>query len=446
MSTFKTASDLGTFVYQKLLVSKVKGEKPSENILKELFNVLFYASLSTEESDFVKVTVTLLSKEFRKSPSANSTYDEARFFPFIEPIVLTEKSLIKLSKAADPWSSSLAIDYNENNELYIYGMIDQALHFQSFLNYEREEKPNAPGIIQVMVEDVGVLNVIFDFEPIATLNKNELTRSYIDVFKYGPIASFVRNNTSHLKRFTEDLIKNGKYKEFKIADWEDTIETLYIQSICRILLKIKNYHHGGAIVITNDFINDFVLKYKLTYDRLQVAQENFLSSSILFDSVTMDLDRAEKSKKQFVPMEDYIDYAESVDEILEIDEELKGAVRFISSLSCVDGLVVLSYQLNVQNFGTVIEQKFPPDEVWVSTTARIGESIKAMDPKHLGTRHRSMFAYCNGNPDALGFVISQDGEIRAVMKVGEKVVVWEHIKVHQYLKSKKILPFPPAKS
>jgi DNA integrity scanning protein DisA with diadenylate cyclase activity len=69
-----------------------------------------------------------------------------------------------------------------------------------------------------------------------------------------------------------------------------------------------------------------------------------------------------------------------------------------------------------------------------------------MDPKHFGTRHRSLFAYCYANPDSLGFVISQDGEIRAVMKVGEELVIWEHIKVHQFLKSKKILPLSSSKT
>jgi len=144
-------------------------------------------------------------------------------------------------------------------------------------------------------------------------------------------------------------------------------------------------------------------------------------------------------------IEFYQDYADSMDQLQEADNELKGAVRFIASLSCVDGLVVLSKQLHVKSFGTVITRKELPDAVHVSLAAMPRTNLKPIDPKHFGTRHRSLFSYCHANPDSLGFVISQDGEIRAVMKLEENLVMWEHIKVHQFLKSKKMLPLPPSK-
>ncbi|QHS56546.1 hypothetical protein GWR56_13715 [Mucilaginibacter sp. 14171R-50] len=446
MSEVKTTIDLATFVYQKLQASKFKGKKPPETVLSSLFSILFYASLATEESDFIKVTVTLLTKEFKATASRQGSYDESQLFPFDEPIPFTEKNLIKLSKAADPWSSSLAVDYDDHDQLFIYGMIDQALHFQSFLNFEREEKPHTTGIIQTIIEDVGVLNVIFEFEPLATLNKSQLTRRYIDVFKQGPVADFMKKNTAELKKHVDRFIRSEKYAEFTLADWEELIEKLYVQSISRILLKIRNYRHGGAILITNDFIKGLAPKYSLNYDRLEIAKSNLLKTSILYDSVTGDLDVAESEAKKAVSMDDYLDYAESMDALQEAESELKGAVRFISSLSCVDGLVVLSYRLHVKSFGTVITEKELPESVQVSSTAVARANLKPMDPKHFGTRHRSLFAYCYANPGSLGFVISQDGEIRAVMKVGEELVMWEHIKVHQFLKSKKILPLSPAKS
>lgn len=447
MSDVKTSADLAGFVYQKLQASKFKGVKPPENVLLRLFNTLFYASLATEESEFIKVTVTLLTKEQASTPSSEEAYDVSQLFLFDEPIAFTEKNLIKLSKAADPWSSSLAADYDEHGELFIYGMIDQALHFQSFLNFEREEKPPTPGIIQTIIEDVGVLSVIFEFEPLATLNKSQLTKRYVDVFKLGPVAAFLKKNTDELKNQTDHFIRTEKYTEFSLADWEDSIEELYVQSISRILLKIRSYHHGGALLITENFLKNLTPKYALNYDRLETAITNLIKASMLYDSVTDELDRAESKEKKTVFMDDYLDYAESMESIQEGQNELKGAVRFIASLSCVDGLVVLSNQLHVKSFGTVINvnKKDLPEQVWVSTTASLRPSRKPIDPKHFGTRHRSMFAYCNINPNTLGFVISQDGEIRAIKKVGDELIMWEHIKVHQFLKSKKILPLPLTK-
>jgi len=47
-----------------------------------------------------------------------------------------------------------------------------------------------------------------------------------------------------------------------------------------------------------------------------------------------------------------------------------------------------------------------------------------------GTRHRSMFNYCAAHSGSVGFVVSQDGDIRAITKVGTKLVMWENIRLH----------------
>jgi hypothetical protein len=49
-----------------------------------------------------------------------------------------------------------------------------------------------------------------------------------------------------------------------------------------------------------------------------------------------------------------------------------------------------------------------------------------------------MFSYCWNNNGSLGFVISQDGDIRAITRVEDKLVIWENIKVQQFIKSEKI--------
>ena len=37
--------------------------------------------------------------------------------------------------------------------------------------------------------------------------------------------------------------------------------------------------------------------------------------------------------------------------------------------------------------------------------------------------------YCFAHPGSLGFVISQDGEIRAMTRVGAQLIIWENIEV-----------------
>ena len=58
------------------------------------------------------------------------------------------------------------------------------------------------------------------------------------------------------------------------------------------------------------------------------------------------------------------------------------------------------------------------------------KSLSRIDPYHYGTRHRSMMRYCMAHPGSVGFVISQDGEIRAITRVQQRLVMWENLEVH----------------
>jgi hypothetical protein len=42
-----------------------------------------------------------------------------------------------------------------------------------------------------------------------------------------------------------------------------------------------------------------------------------------------------------------------------------------------------------------------------------------------------MMRYCAQEPGSLGFVISEDGEVRAFTSVNSRLVMWENIKLHR---------------
>jgi hypothetical protein len=53
----------------------------------------------------------------------------------------------------------------------------------------------------------------------------------------------------------------------------------------------------------------------------------------------------------------------------------------------------------------------------------------AADPRAYGTRHRSMMRYCQAHPSAVGIVVSQDGDIRAMTTVKSELVMWEQLQL-----------------
>lgn len=184
--------DLASFVYKKLKGGKISYSLPNEEVLNTLFEILFYTSIKTEEGQFIKVTITLIDPDNPDtSPPQRIVADRWNYIHFKEKIDFTVKNLVKLSKAADPWSSSLAVYYDSNNKLSIWGMIDQSVHYQSFLNYETEEGPEQPGLFQTTITGLGSLVVIFDYELIATLKQDVLISRYIDVFSIGEISEML---------------------------------------------------------------------------------------------------------------------------------------------------------------------------------------------------------------------------------------------------------------
>lgn len=442
MAKHFTPNDLAAFVCAELQRSKIKEEKPTEAILKELFNTLYYTSLQTEEGQFVKVTVTLLDPESIHS-AEQLRYDQWNFFPFETKLEFNIKNLVKLSKAADPWSSSLSVYYSEDNKLFIYGMIDQTFHYQSYLNYEKDEKPMYPGIIQTMINGIGILNVMVDYHPIATLNQDSLVKLYPNVFEYGPVSEFIRKEASYSKELIEKKVGHLLNTD-DAAVYNEIIFEYMIQAISRILLKIKTYDHGGAILITKNTADDLIAKYQLKYNRIELAILHIMNS-ITDNDLLLDEIKSYKRKRVDIPAVLHDEYNHNQLDIEDSYNELIGAVRFVSALSCVDGLVVMSPHLNVCNFGTVISEKTLPSCVYLNRSSKISVNKIEIDPKHFGTRHQSMFAYCHKYPESLGFVVSQDGEIRAIKNVGGQVMMWENIKVYQFERSNKMPKLPPRR-
>jgi hypothetical protein len=233
----------------------------------------------------------------------------------------------------------------------------------------------------------------------------------------------------------------GTFPEDEVIDWNKHVEDSYKESLSRILLRIQNYQHGGAILISTNIGSDLKVKHAINYDRLfNAIIDNSIStiSNYYFNQEIHD--KYLESSKKNMPTALYLDESISDYDKIDTTDEIKGVLRFISSLSCVDGLILFKPELIVQGFGVVIELRDFPKYVYCSNTSKINESkLDPIESNHFGTRHRSMFSYCWNNPDSLGFVISQDGDIRAIKRFNDKLIMWENIKVLKYLRSHKLV-------
>jgi len=445
-----TILDLVEHTSKRFQRSKDNSISINKKILHEIFNTLFYTSLKTEEGQQIRVTIVYFDPNQVESKvnSETSVAHQWQVVPFSKPIPYTVSSLVKLSKAADVWSSSLAVYTNDDGSLEIWGMVDQALHFQSFLHFETQASIQAPGIFQSTITGVGSLNVLLEYELIASLTHDHLITNYVNVLeRNGPVEtllnSFFSEPANRLMRVP--LTTTDDDDEL---DWRELFIVEMKHALSRILLGVQNYQHGGALLITSNQKAYLSTKYQLGYSRIPSSIGRLTKHTKRAYIATSTIDALLESNEEHVPKKEYLTEYNTHETIDETWREIKGAIRYVASLSRVDGLILMDTELNVHGFGTVIQlRKEGPNEIWKSRYANPTEKgLQRLDVDNFGTRHRSMFNYCWNNPGSLGFIVSQDGDVRAVTRVEERLILWENIRIQQFQLSKRLTRMPKRTS
>jgi hypothetical protein len=346
---------------------------------------------------------------------------------FDAKIDFTVKNLVKLAQAADPATSSLAIFAGERG-LVVWGMVDQQYRHRAFVDRESETGPENPGVLRTSITGAGCLSVDVGFTTVATLRQGRMTSESYDVFGKGPISAILADPIAAIVARTKLAVGTAEY-ELR-GHWDSSLTDDYVRTLTRIILGIQRYEHGGALLITSSpDLSALRIKYPLPYSRLVGALNRLAILSIKHtnaeDRCMEHCDRAHT-----IPVTLHLDAAVYGAEVDDCKSEITGCIRFISSLARVDGCIVLDVALNVRGFGAVIMVDEEPASVWLARDP-VGRSTNLVPilPAHFGTRHQSMMRICYAQRGSVGLVISQDGDVRAMTRVGDILLVWEEVKL-----------------
>jgi hypothetical protein len=155
------------------------------------------------------------------------------------------------------------------------------------------------------------------------------------------------------------------------------------------------------------------INYRLRYDRLLLA----LGGLVSYQTRSAEETAARDARSVYRGLDEH-------------RNEVLGAIRFIASLASVDGVVLLDRSLSVRGFGVELRVDSPLCRVFLAADAEgSADRLREAELTHFGTRHRAMMRYCYETQGALGFVVSQDGEIQAMTRMGRRLVMWENIDV-----------------
>ncbi|HLN33026.1 MAG TPA: hypothetical protein VK395_35175 [Gemmataceae bacterium] len=405
--------------------------RPARKILDELFTLLYQASITREESRPIRFQVFFIDpRRPDPHPPARIVRDRWGFVRLTRPIPMTLANLRKIAPASDPKSSAFAIYPDGDGKLVIWGLVDQQNRYEDYVNQEKLEGPERPGLFEARVLAPGHIVANIDYEKVADLRINHLQMETLDVFNHGPVCEALWPGINQLNH---SLGGNG---------WEGIAAPLWLSTLRRILLRMQSLQHGGAILITPaPRLAGLNVKYPLKYVRLRKALERYCTA---YAEASEASDLIFELHDRQSPALDWGPYFhESVSDIdcRESESELESSTWFVALLSRVDGLVLLSPQLDVLGFGVEITAEKAPRYIEQSFSATASRSRRRrVDYNHFGTRHRSMMRYCDRYPGSVGFVVSQDSDVRVMTRHEGRLVFWENLRLQKEMtreKSKK---------
>ncbi|RYE42884.1 MAG: hypothetical protein EOP48_23170 [Sphingobacteriales bacterium] len=98
-----TTADLAAYIWDDLKKStKLEYRMPPHGILQELFDVLYFASMNSEEEELIKVRVAFFNPNNPEGFRKGKNTERFNYVPFGTPIPHEVKSVVKLSNLLIP--------------------------------------------------------------------------------------------------------------------------------------------------------------------------------------------------------------------------------------------------------------------------------------------------------------------------------------------------------
>jgi hypothetical protein len=181
----------------------------------------------------------------------------------------------------------------------------------------------------------------------------------------------------------------------------------------RVLGEAVKMRHGGAFVVLPD-VKAAPVKMKYPVEPFDLAGE--LRESWL------SVCRAWQHQASADPLR-------LLDEKRIRVHKLCSAARSIGHLSGTDGCVVLDRGMTLHGFGGSIEAKGGTTGRCVRVIGGPEEEVAEEDLLRLfGERHLSAYKLCKEVPQALAFVIAQDGDIRVFYSDGSTLFLYDQLR------------------
>ena len=327
-----------------------------------------------------------------------------------------------MARAVDKWAGSVAVWGSTPKNLVTWAIVDQLLATNKSLYREADGGFRNPGIFTVVIDRPGDFTVYHGDIFLGALRTQNVILHEVDAFN-SPL--FVHRVAPRLTEIASAICKAVPGDPVKEDVFSALLES-WASTVAHICIGLRRIGTGGSLLLTakpkSSVLN---VGHHCKYDRLRssfvLRQVDAIYKNHLIDtaSESQTLNRQELSE---------LWWAES--DLDDRVDEMAGASKVVTSLASMDGAVLMTLDLSVTGFGVKIGSAPEVKIVYDGEDFSIkGKRAKRVSVAELGTRHASVLRYCSVDSNAIGVVISQDGQVRIVHSVDGAVVMWSRIKL-----------------
>ena len=382
---------------------------PRDDVLRRLLDVAYQSSFQVDEQRNTSVTIIFGDRtEFRTCAAFDTVlFPESRAF--------TAGEVSRLAPATDARQTMLCVgeagdECEDDAALRIWGLLDVGTTWIEFAIGERSDTVAPPDLLTVTVHQPGAFTLSRSGTILLRFRDGKETVPTGSALEVGPIARRFESAAGFASgRLVAALAAQGVH-----ARPEEFPPSVYTRFIRRVLFRIRSKRHGGTVIVvpesTKTDASHLTERLKIKYPLLHAGAWDdilrFVTSARLYsESRARDSDASRISAER----------------------KLAEHAAFIAGLAGVDGAVVLTDRYRILGFGAEVIVSSPELRGIQIARDPEGRTMSPVSIETYGTRHRSAIRFCHSFEPAVAFVVSQDGEVRAIARVGDDVLMWPEI-------------------
>lgn len=395
---------------------------PTEAELRNLCGTLYAASLLKEEGRAVRARVLVAPPE--DFAGSDGPPDGIHAVRFSTPHPVTANEIKRLSPAAGFFHSVVAIWPDRDRGFRIWGILNTGPRWLNQVAGGRKSSGKELRQPLIHVRDPGWLLFYQGYQLLAEWRGTEFHGPRIDVFQ----SNLLRDRfASYRRTMVENLADDCLPCSMSLETYADLGHLIALQFVKRVINLVRTSGHGGSLILLpSDGEEDLAAqwidcKYSSEPDESGTRFANLLQAMI---RRVGELSPENSSLAQAWDI-----FRNSMDSQLdELEEAFFELARLFSDLMQVDGALVVDQGMRVIGFGGEI--RVDRNVLQVSQALDL-DAVRRNDwnVQSDGTRHRSVYRLCSVDPRAIGFVISQDSQVRLIANVDDSVVFWAHTMV-----------------